>query len=129
MGYDGQGPLLSIDGTKTTSFGLTSAWVGCVAASNTKSGYKAVPCRFAVDCVSTLSMEGHFGPEIYNFVPSQPDGAQMMFVKPNFAHCQQSPFQIWDAPESAVLVVDNIIYTINEGECLPLFQGGTNPSC
>lgn len=69
------------------------------------------------------------GPLIYDYVPSGPKGAEMMLVEPQFTYCQQSPIEIWEAPESAFIVVDDINYTIREGECLPLVQGDTNPSC
>ena len=53
----------------------------------------------------------------------------MMLVEPQFTYCQQSAIEILEAPESVIIVVDDVNYTIRQGECLPLFQGDTNPSC
>ena len=116
---------LTIAGTKTTSFDFISCYLGCLAlVGNTtkwdrKPKYTPIPCTVYVDCVTTLSEEGHQGPDLVTY----DGGEDMVYVEAfNFFYCQYFPIEIVSSGVDftrTVVVVDTFRYTIREGEVLP----------
>ena len=124
---------LTITGTKTTSFDFISCYLGCLAinttTTTTKRGnktpkYTPIPCRVSVDCVTTITPEGHQGPDVVSY----DGGEEMVFVETMvFTYCQSFPIEIVSSGvdfTSTVVVVDSFKYTIREGEVLPPYPGG-----
>ena len=121
---------LTITGTKTTSFDFISCYLGCLAlVQNTtkwdrKPKYTPIPCRVTVDCVTTLSQEGHLGPDLVTY----DGGEDMVYVETEvFTYCQSFPIEIVSSGVDftrTVVVVDTFRYTIREGEVLPPYPGG-----
>ena len=63
-------------------------------------------------------------------MPDNVVGAQMMeaVASEPFTYCSQVSIQILEAPVNVTLLVDDVNYTIREGECLPLCYGCPNPN-
>lgn len=124
---------LTIAGTKTTSFDFHSCYLGCLTlADNTTTTtkgnktpkYTPIPCRVAVDCVTTVTPEGHQGPDLVTF----DGGKDMVLVETEvFNYCQTFPIELVSSGvdfRKTVVVVDTFKYTVREGEVLPAFPGG-----
>ena len=99
--------------------------------NNIRSGFEAVACNISIDCETYLSMEGHLGPQTFNYIPNKPFGADMMLAAPSgYNYCQHVPISIdgrW--PSDAIVVVDELKYTIRQGECIPGSPGDPGPGC
>lgn len=123
---------LTILGTKTTSFDLTSLYLACLTpADNTTTTtkknpkFKPIPCRVALDCPTTTSFEGHQGPDLVTY----DGGKDMLFVEPSFfTYCQGLTIELVTTTGAdftrTVVVIDSLRYTVREGEKLPAFPGG-----
>ena len=120
--------VLSLEGTKTTSFDFYSVEAGCISPLNIRSGYEALACNISIECATSPSFELHYGPTIFEYVPSEPFGAELMLMVPSgYEFCQEMVIRTMS--DDTVLVVDQVTYTIREGECIPGSPGDLGPKC